>query len=156
MPWIFGSFPVTPYALTSCPVVISKQDSTIRALGSNRCVTRRRPRDKNHAVRLHKIAVEPGTRIPSETSLTSLQGDAMLRVHYQPNLLILDKRKYISKEMAQNKTIPTLVLIWHSYRVAINNSSLIVSWFKCIQTNKECKIVSVTLHSNTWNHLTVC
>ena len=30
MPWIFGSFLVIPCALTSCHVVISKQDSTIR------------------------------------------------------------------------------------------------------------------------------
>ena len=38
MPWIFGLFLVTPCALTSCHVVISKQDSTIRALKLNRCV----------------------------------------------------------------------------------------------------------------------
>ena len=50
MTWIFGSFLVTPCALTSCHVVISKQGSTIRALGYNRCVTGRRPRDENHAV----------------------------------------------------------------------------------------------------------
>ena len=50
MPWIFGSFLVNPCALTSCHVVIRKQDSTIRALGYNRYVTRS-TRDKNHAVR---------------------------------------------------------------------------------------------------------
>ena len=54
MPWIFGSFQVTPCALTSCHVVISKQGSTIRALGWNRCVTGRRPRDENHAVRFRQ------------------------------------------------------------------------------------------------------
>ena len=46
MPWIFGSFLVT-----SCHVVISKQGSTIRSVGYNRCVTGRRLRDENHAVR---------------------------------------------------------------------------------------------------------
>ena len=56
MPWIFGSFLVTPCALTSCYVVISKQESTIRALRSNRCVTGRRPRDENHAVRFGQSA----------------------------------------------------------------------------------------------------
>ena len=56
MPWIFGSFLVTQCALTSCHIVISKQGSTIRALGSNRCLTGRRPRDKNHAVRFRRSA----------------------------------------------------------------------------------------------------
>ena len=54
MPWIFGELLVTPCALTSCHVVISKQDSTIRTLGYNRCVTGRRPRDENHAVRFRQ------------------------------------------------------------------------------------------------------
>ena len=74
MPWIFGSFLMTPCALTSCHVVISKQDSTIRALGTNRCVTGRRPHDENHAVRFRqrqKIRVELGTRSRSEVSLLS-------------------------------------------------------------------------------------
>ena len=56
MPWIFGSFLVTPYALTSCHVVISKQDSTIRAVRYNRCVTRRRPRNESHVVRFRQGA----------------------------------------------------------------------------------------------------
>ena len=56
MPWIFGSFLVTLCALTSCHIVISKQDSTIRALGYNRCVTRRTPRDENQAVRFRQSA----------------------------------------------------------------------------------------------------
>ena len=56
MPWIFGSFLVTPCALTSCHVVINKMDSTIRALRSNRCVTGRRPRDDNYAVRFRQSA----------------------------------------------------------------------------------------------------
>ena len=51
MPWIFGSFLVTPCALTSCHIVISKQYSTIRAVSSKRCVNGRRSRDENHAVR---------------------------------------------------------------------------------------------------------
>ena len=51
MTYFFGSFLVTQCALTSCHVMISKQGSTIRAVGYNRCVTGRRPRDENHAVR---------------------------------------------------------------------------------------------------------
>ena len=69
MQLVFGSFLVTSCALTSCHVVISKQDSTIRAVWYNRCVTGRRPRDKNHAVRFRqrqKIGVERGTRSRSE------------------------------------------------------------------------------------------
>ena len=77
MPWIFGSFLVTPCALTSCYVVISKQDSTIRTPVYNRCVTGRRPRDENHAVRFRQSA-ENRSRAwdtqPIRSSLTSLQG----------------------------------------------------------------------------------
>ena len=65
MPSIFVSFLVTPFALTNCHIVISKQDYTIRAVGYNSCVIGRRPRDENHAVRLRqrqRIAVERGTR----------------------------------------------------------------------------------------------
>ena len=51
MPWIFGSFLVIPCALTSCHLVIRKQDSMIRALRLNRCVTGRISRDDGHAVR---------------------------------------------------------------------------------------------------------
>ena len=50
MPWIFGSFLVTPCALTSCHVVISKQGSVNKAVAYNRCITGRRPCDKNYAV----------------------------------------------------------------------------------------------------------
>ena len=46
MTWIFGSFLVTPCALTSCHIGISKRGIAVK---SNRCVTGRRPRD-NHAV----------------------------------------------------------------------------------------------------------
>ena len=56
---------MTASAMTSWLVVISKQGSTIRAHGYNRCVTRRRPRDENHTVRFRqrqRIAVERGTR----------------------------------------------------------------------------------------------
>ena len=56
MPWIFGSFLVTPCALTSCHVLTSKQDSTIRSLRLKRCVTGRRPRDENHALRFEHSA----------------------------------------------------------------------------------------------------
>ena len=56
MPRIFDSFLVTPCALTSCHVVINKQDSTFRTLRLNRCVTGMRPRDENHAVRFRESA----------------------------------------------------------------------------------------------------
>ena len=56
MPWIFGSFLVTPCALVSCHILLSKQDSAIRAFRSNRCVTRRKPRDENHAVSFRQSA----------------------------------------------------------------------------------------------------
>ena len=58
MTWIFGSFLVTPCVLASCLILISKQedDSTIRALGYNRCVTGMRPHDENHAVRFRESA----------------------------------------------------------------------------------------------------
>ena len=55
--WIFRLFLVTPLFVPSdisCHVVISKQGSTIRALGYNRCVTRRRPHDEKHAVRFRE------------------------------------------------------------------------------------------------------
>ena len=55
MLWIFGSFLVTPCALTSCHV-ISNQGSTIRALGYSRYVTGRRSRDENQAVRFGQSA----------------------------------------------------------------------------------------------------
>ena len=58
MTWIFGSFLVIPCALASCHILISKQedDTTIWALGYNRCVTGRRPRDENHVVRFGQSA----------------------------------------------------------------------------------------------------
>ena len=58
MTWIFGSFLVTRYALASCHILIRKQEdySTIGAVGYNRCVTRRRPRHENHAVRFRQSA----------------------------------------------------------------------------------------------------
>ena len=75
MTWIFDSFLVTPCALISCQVVISKQgDESVMTVRSNRCVTGRRPRE-NHAVRFRQFAenrVEPGTRSRSKASWTSL------------------------------------------------------------------------------------
>ena len=58
MTWIFGSFLVTQCALANCHILISKQedDSTIRAVGYNRCVTGRKPCDENHAVRFRQSA----------------------------------------------------------------------------------------------------
>ena len=87
MPWIFGSFTVTPCAITSCHVVISKQGSTIGALVYNRCVTGRRPRDENHAVRFGQSAENHsrawGTQ-PIRSSLTSLQGGANVDTPWLP------------------------------------------------------------------------
>ena len=71
MPWIFGLFLVTPCALTSCHIVISKQDSTIRSLGFNRCVTGRSLREGatwSDLERVQRIAVEQGTCSRSEVS----------------------------------------------------------------------------------------
>ena len=79
MPWIFGSFLVTPCALVSCHVVISEQGSTIGALGYNRCVTGRRQRDESHAVKFRQSAenCSRARDTPSiRSSLTSLQGGA--------------------------------------------------------------------------------
>ena len=58
MPWIFGSFLVSPCGLTSCHVVISKQeyDWTIRALGYHRSVTGRKPSDENYTVTFRENA----------------------------------------------------------------------------------------------------
>ena len=54
----FGLFLVTPCALVSCHILISKQedDGASRALRSNRCVTVRGSRDENHAVRFRQSA----------------------------------------------------------------------------------------------------
>ena len=52
----FPFVPSDPVCLTSCHILISKQDSLIRALRSNRCVTGRRSRDENHTVRFRKSA----------------------------------------------------------------------------------------------------
>ena len=48
--------PSDPMCLASCHILISKQDSTVSALRSNRCVTGRRSRDENHAVRFRESA----------------------------------------------------------------------------------------------------
>ena len=77
MLWIFGSFQVTSCALTSCHVVINKQDSTIRALRSNRCVTGRRSRDENHAVRFRQSA-ENRSRV-GDTQLIRGVSDGLAR-----------------------------------------------------------------------------
>ena len=68
MTWIFGSFLVTPLALTSCHVVICKQ---VKAVGSNRCVT-----GGDHVMRtaradldrMQRIRVDPGKCSRSEAS----------------------------------------------------------------------------------------
>ena len=54
MTWIFGSFLLTPCALVICHILIRIQDSMIRAVISNWCVTGRRSRDENHAVRFRQ------------------------------------------------------------------------------------------------------
>ena len=57
MTWIFGSFLVTPCALTSCQVVISKTVGRqhVMVVGYNRCVTERSKGD-NQAVRFRQSA----------------------------------------------------------------------------------------------------
>ena len=52
----FGSFLVTPYALVSCHILISKQEDDVRALRSNRCVTERGSCDENHVVKFRQNA----------------------------------------------------------------------------------------------------
>ena len=54
----FGLFQVTQCTLASCHILICKQedDSTIRAVGFNKCVTGRISRDENHAVRFRQRA----------------------------------------------------------------------------------------------------
>ena len=52
----FRFVPNGPVCLASCHILISKQDSTIRLLRSNRSVTGKRSRDENHAVRLRQSA----------------------------------------------------------------------------------------------------
>ena len=52
----FRFVPRDPVCLASCHILISKQDSTIRALRSNRCVTGRKSRDENHAMRFRQSA----------------------------------------------------------------------------------------------------
>ena len=75
MTWIFGSFLVTPCALASCYILISKQedDSTIRTLRYSRCEMRTTRADLD---RVQRMAVECGTHSRSETSLMSLPGGA--------------------------------------------------------------------------------
>ena len=63
-----GSFLVTPGALTNCHVVISKQ--CVGVGRSSRCVTGRRPRDENHAVRFRLSPVRIESR--SEALVSSL------------------------------------------------------------------------------------
>ena len=59
----------------------------IRALGYNRCVTGRRPRDENHVVSFKRSA-ENYSRTwdtqPIRSSLTSLQGDASIGTRWLP------------------------------------------------------------------------
>ena len=52
----FQFVPSDPVCLASCHTLISKQDSMMKALRSNGCVTGRRSRDENHAVRFRQSA----------------------------------------------------------------------------------------------------
>ena len=73
----FRFVPSDPVSLTSCHILISKQDTTIRALRSSRCVTGRRSRDENHAVRFRQ-SVE--NRSPArDTQLTRGVSDELSR-----------------------------------------------------------------------------
>ena len=72
MTWIFGSFLVTPCALTSCHAVMSKQeyDSTSGHTGTTGVL----PEGDHVKFRQkQRFGDEPGTRSRSEASLTSLQ-----------------------------------------------------------------------------------
>ena len=108
MPWIFGSFLVTPYALTRCHVVICNQGSTIRTLGYNRCVTGRRPRDENYAVRFRQSAENwsrPWDTQPTRSSLTSLQGGASVGTAWKKIWEeVLSLSIYISSSISQLTT----------------------------------------------------
>ena len=52
----FWFIPSEPVCLASCHILISKQDSMIRAPRSNRFVTRKRSCDENHTVRFRQSA----------------------------------------------------------------------------------------------------
>ena len=89
MKWIFGSFLVTLCALASCHILICKQenDSTIRAVGYNRCVTGRRPREENHAVRFGQGAENRSRAWDMQSissSLKRLQGGASVGTPWLP------------------------------------------------------------------------
>ena len=74
MSWIFGLFLVAPCAFTSCHVVISKQDSTIRALRSHRCATGMGLRHKNHGVRFRQ-SVENRSRARDTQPIRGVSDD---------------------------------------------------------------------------------
>ena len=69
----FRFVPSDPACLTSCHILISKQHSTIRALGSNRYVTGRRSRDENPAVTFRQSAKN---RSRARDTQPNLQGGA--------------------------------------------------------------------------------
>ena len=106
MPWIFGSFLVTACALTSCHVVISQQgyDCTIRALGYNRCVTGRIPRDENHEVWFRQWS--EGHAADQRSSLTSLPGGASIGTPWLPEEDMV--RRPLSTHLSRNTETLTL------------------------------------------------
>ena len=84
-------FRFVPSDHVCCHAEMSKQgyDSTTRAVGYNRCVTGRRPRDENHVVRFGQRAENhsregyaANQRVRS--SLTSLQGGASVGTPWLP------------------------------------------------------------------------
>ena len=87
MTWIFGSFRVTPCALTSCQVVISKQGdgSASWQLGTTCVLTGRRPYD-NHVVRFRQSAGnrESGQGHAAEQRCLGLKGGASVDTHWLP------------------------------------------------------------------------
>ena len=70
----FRFVPSNPVCLASCPILTSKQDSTIRALRSNRCVTGRRSRDGNHAVR-SRLSAENHSRARDTQPTRGVSGE---------------------------------------------------------------------------------
>ena len=77
MPWIFGSFLVTPCALASCPILIGKQQrdqgTRVQQVFNRKETTWTSRSDFD---RMQRIVVERGTRSWPEASLTGLEGGA--------------------------------------------------------------------------------
>ena len=86
MTWIFSSFQVTPFALTSCHIVISKQQRNQGTRVQLVC-NRKGSRDENHTVRFRQSAEnhrQARDTQPIRGLLTSLQGGASVGAPWFP------------------------------------------------------------------------